>query len=492
MNRIRPLLIMPLALALLGLTPSAVAAQVPTLEGEFFEGTADTDGSVFNDYPANGSNPAGCDPNGVSTIEFTQTGVAIGPYPGVYTEHVVIKIGRQSAVGTGSQPEVLRGPVLSVSAEFTIDSPLGQVTGTKELAPSPPGSFLTNTGSCFGVSAPTGTGFAYPYLSDFTFSNRGAIVHLAYEATINSSTGETYKDSGNAFARFNEGRFSGTCTGGDDPTTIAFCNSVEDITGDRHIDNYFFSNTGFEETFYRSDGLIPLGPAIVVLDPVTAVNPVDTRHTVTATATTATGEPTEGVRIEFTIVGVSSEEQGATIERSCRTNQDGQCDITYEGPTFPGVDVITACADSDEDGERDADEPCGEATKEWVLPGSTPGKTTGGGQILHLNSTGTTFGFTFESDGVSDDSIRGECLVLDHAPADDKVDCLNVLAYVQSANEATIYGNATLNGEDAGLFRMHVVDNGESGIGQDVFEFETQHGYVRTGVLTEGDIQVHQ
>ncbi len=41
------------------------------------------------------------------------------------------------------------------------------------------------------------------------------------------------------------------------------------------------------------------------------------------------------------------------------------------------------------------------------------------------------------------------------------------------------------------MFRLHVVDNGESGIGRDVFEFETEDGYVRAGVLTEGDIQVH-
>jgi hypothetical protein len=127
-------------------------------------------------------------------------------------------------------------------------------------------------------------------------------------------------------------------------------------------------------------------------------------------------------------------------------------------------------------------------SEELVPITSTPGATTGGGQVLHMNMIGTTFGFTFQSDGVN---LKGECLVQDHAPANNTVNCLDVLLYFQTGNEATIYGNATVNGDDAGIYRLHVVDNGESGIGQDFFEFETESGYVRSGFLTEGDIQVH-
>ena len=87
-----------------------------------------------------------------------------------------------------------------------------------------------------------------------------------------------------------------------------------------------------------------------------------------------------------------------------------------------------------------------------------------------------TFGFTFRGVDVLSTKPLGECNVVDHPAGQRKVDCLNVLAYVQAANEATIYGNAIIDGEDHGLYRIRVVDNGESGIDQDVFEIETEHG----------------
>ena len=230
--------------------------------------------------------------------------------------------------------------------------------------------------------------------------------------------------------------------------------------------------------FHVFDGT-PSGPGAVVLTPGAAPSPVGSQHTVPATVTTATGAPSPGVPVRFDVSGAAGPAQG-----SCTTDQYGRCGFAYQGPKFPGTDTITGCADSDADGARDANEPCNVVTQDWSLPLSTPGKVAGGGQLTHTDGTGVTFTFTFSSDGTL---LKGQCLLLDHAPAANKVDCLDVVAYAQTANEVTIYGNAALNGAPAGLFRLRVVDNSEAlTTTSDLVEFETQSGYSRGGSITRG------
>ena len=127
-------------------------------------------------------------------------------------------------------------------------------------------------------------------------------------------------------------------------------------------------------------------------------------------------------------------------------------------------------------------------TSNPVLPVATPGKATGGGQIGHFASDSdsrVTFGFTaYSRDG---EVIRGVCTVVDRTT---HIRCLDATSFIQVANTATFEGSALVNGAPT-TYRIEVQDNGEPGIGHDTFSISTDSGYVRSGVLTEGDIQVH-
>jgi hypothetical protein len=105
---------------------SELRAQIlpPTLTGEFFSGAPVQITSVS------------CNPAGTSSFTYSTAGLAFGPYPGMFTEMGTITIGPLS--GPQAADGFLFGPVTSVQAFFTIDSPVGQVTGTKELTTPPP------------------------------------------------------------------------------------------------------------------------------------------------------------------------------------------------------------------------------------------------------------------------------------------------------------------------------------------------------------------
>ena len=223
----------------------------------------------------------------------------------------------------------------------------------------------------------------------------------------------------------------------------------------------------------------PPSPATLVLSPAAGTNPVGTSHTVTATLTDDFGDPVEGVTIRFTVTG------SVATSGTCKTDAAGQCTFTYAGPSLPGADLITAFADTNGNGMLDAGEPAATAAKAWLLPTSTPGQVTGGGQIL-VGTDSVTFGFTAKSDR----GLKGECTVVDH---DTKrmIKCLDVTALVQSGNQATIYGHATSNGV-ATTYVIHVADNGDPGRGVDTFSIVTGSGYSASGTLTGGNIQVHK
>jgi hypothetical protein len=398
-----------------------------------------------------------CDANGTSTFTVRATGPAVGPYPGTFEETATFTIGPQTAV-PNTPPPGFQGPILDFHATFTIFSALGTVTGTKDVA-----SFVgSGYGRCGDFDTPVFVGGTT--LTDAHVQSAQWTTPFSYDATIRPSTGGSFAVHG-----------TGSTNGGIDRATTTTATGGTQTAA---------SGT-FDEFFLTSGPPVALGPAAVVASPKAAVNPVGTRHEVRATVVDSAGTAVPQTRVEFVIDGASG-----TLEKTCTTGDDGTCSITYLGPSFPGTDTITVCADSDGDGEHDAGEPCDTATKEWVLPASTPGHATGGGEILRAGTTGTTFGFTFDGNDVVN-GLKGECLVLDHAPATNRVDCLDVVAYVQDANEATVYGNARVDDGAPELFRLHVVDNGESGIGTDLFELETASGFVRAGFLTQGDIEVH-
>ena len=219
-------------------------------------------------------------------------------------------------------------------------------------------------------------------------------------------------------------------------------------------------------------------PATVALTPPAAINDVGTSHTVTATVTTAGGTPSAGYDVHFAVTG-SVSETGA-----CTTDAQGQCSFTYAGPDFPGADVISGCADADKDGQAETGEPCGEATKIWTLPATTPGEVTGGGWIVK-NGHNVIFGLNAESDaGVT----TGHCNVVEMTPRT-HVKCVTVDTLVITGTHATLFGQATVDGV-ATTYRIDVDDNGEPGT-SDTFAIVTASGYAAGGTLGGGNIQIH-
>lgn len=221
--------------------------------------------------------------------------------------------------------------------------------------------------------------------------------------------------------------------------------------------------------------------SVTTLSPAAATNDVGTRHTVTATVVSFSdpGQTLAGVTVYFTVTG------SVTTSGQCTTGADGQCSFTYTGPTFPGADLIRAYADADEDGQRDAEEVEGIATKAWVLPASTQGQVTGGG---HAGGAGeVAFGFNAQS---GSNGPKGRCNVIDRTTLL-HVKCLDVVTLVVTATHATIYGNAEVNGQRT-QYRIDVDDLGEPGAGRDTFTIQTDSGYVGGGVLTQGNVQIHR
>jgi hypothetical protein len=123
------------------------------------------------------------------------------------------------------------------------------------------------------------------------------------------------------------------------------------------------------------------------------------------------------------------------------------------------------------------------------IPTTTPGKATGGGQIADPTSTtnkDTTFAFTaYSSDQTG---IHARCNVNNDTV---HILCSDATAYRQLANAAVFSGPAVVNDTQT-TYQISVQDNANPGAGKDVFSISTGVGYSTGGVLTQGNIQVHQ
>lgn len=113
--------------ALIAAAPAS--AQVPSLTGEDFL-ARDFEGFAQPDIGEVDIVAAHCNPDGSGSFSFTATGTAVGPYPGMFRESGSFSFGP----GEHGQSDVT-----DFQATFTIDSPEGQVTGTKTLAAEPSG-----------------------------------------------------------------------------------------------------------------------------------------------------------------------------------------------------------------------------------------------------------------------------------------------------------------------------------------------------------------
>jgi Tol biopolymer transport system component len=222
-------------------------------------------------------------------------------------------------------------------------------------------------------------------------------------------------------------------------------------------------------------------PPSVSLAPLDAVNTVATRHSVTATVKDPRTGPVPDALVRFTVRGA------VATSGDCATASDGTCPFTYTGPDFPGIDTISAYADTNGDGDRDSGEPvvAEEATTDWVLPTAMAGHITGGGQIWNAARTDRiAFGLSAKGDG---NSASGHCNVEDHATRT-HVKCLDVDVISRSGHAAVLYGDATVNGMTTS-YRIDVTDNGEPG-SADVFSIKTASGYTADGTLERGNVQV--
>ena len=121
-------------------TGSAAPPQAkPSLAGESFAGTPTV---TF-----------ACDPMNSSTISYTVTGTAAGPYAGTFTETGTATLGPQGIWKDPTNPNA-PGDVTSFNATFTIQTASGvKISGSKQLAP--PGTLAGNQGFCdnFGLQS---------------------------------------------------------------------------------------------------------------------------------------------------------------------------------------------------------------------------------------------------------------------------------------------------------------------------------------------------
>jgi hypothetical protein len=113
---------------------------------------------------------------------------------------------------------------------------------------------------------------------------------------------------------------------------------------------------------------LPCGYTVVgiTLTQTSAVNEINTPHTVTANLTDLLGTPQPGVPVSFSVV--SGPNAGATgvcsPNADCTTDSNGQVSFTYDGGPTEGQDKIQACF-TDTAGNEICSQ---EATKDWVLP----------------------------------------------------------------------------------------------------------------------------
>jgi Big-like domain-containing protein len=251
-------------------------------------------------------------------------------------------------------------------------------------------------------------------------------------------------------------------------------------------DNIFLANL-----FLRNVEVVPPEPVptTLTLDPKAATNPVGTEHCVTATVRDQFGEPMKGVEVVFSVSG------SVTTGDTLTTDANGQATFCYQGPDFPGADKIHAFADTNSDGDEDAGEPFDDAAKTWVLPVSTPGcevKITNGGWIIAKNLDKSSFGGNAKVD--ADGNASGNEEYQDHGPVQPMNLHGNVLVVVcTSSTQATIYGEATIDGAGAFLYRLTVEDNAEPGKNKDRYWILVANGYDSGNQLLKGgNVQIHK
>ncbi|MGB2951949.1 MAG: post-COAP-1 domain-containing protein [Gaiellaceae bacterium] len=171
-------LIAALAVAVAAAAVGAAQAAPPTLSGETFVADVPTTETLR------------CDPSGTSTVTYSGSGVAAGPFPGTFTESGTAIIGQQVETPIGGPSLGLPpGRISSLHAQFTIDSPLGQVIGQKFVETIVPGNF----GVCLDTGVPTPVPLLNAVCQPLRYES--LLAQLQYSASITVAS-TTSADSG--------------------------------------------------------------------------------------------------------------------------------------------------------------------------------------------------------------------------------------------------------------------------------------------------------
>lgn len=146
----------------------AAASPPPTLTGEFLSAFAQVIPTSTVDIVAT------CDPSGTSTISWSVSGDASGPYVGTFVETGSATVGPQTAPAYVNGMQL--GYLVSVEAFFAIDSPTGQVIGSKRLTTAT----TSDLGGCRDLD-----GFVLPDQTLATGTFRRVLAQsMAYEAIV--------------------------------------------------------------------------------------------------------------------------------------------------------------------------------------------------------------------------------------------------------------------------------------------------------------------
>jgi hypothetical protein len=254
---------------------------------------------------------------------------------------------------------------------------------------------------------------------------------------------------------------------------------------------YDTSYNGSQDAFVTK--LLTVGaPSRLVLTPPTATNTVGDQHCVTATVTDVGNQPVSGVTVRFS-VPTSVATDATPASGSATTDANGQAMFCYTA-LLPGEDLIHAYADTNNNGVQDAGEPFGDATKTWVVPGSTAFcevTVTDGGWINALNGDRANFGGNAKvsSDGAA---IQGQQQYTDQgpvAPMSLHSTELTATTCSEDLHSATIFGRATIDGSGDYVFRIDVTDNDKD----DTYGIIVSNGYGSgQQPLQGGNVTIHK
>jgi hypothetical protein len=468
-------------------------------------------------------------------------GVQAGPasaHPGLHTSSTTVSC---------SPAAVVVGQSTNCTATVMDTSPPGpnfhSPTGIVTWASNGPGTFssmtctlpmvgMGRTKSCSVTYTPTAVGTGshtitatYPGDANHTGSFGTFVVTVTAPAPHTTSTSvsctpSTYQAGGSTTCTATVTDTSasattpqGTVSWSSSPTSIAFApnpcilsggtgasNSCMVTFSETKADTYTITATyGGDPTHSGSSGtatvtVTPGDPASLTLAPSpghSAVNEVNSTHCETATVKDLFGNPTPNITVIFSVTGVNPGGGSDT------TDANGEAEFCYIGLLF-GPDAIHAFADFDpEDGSQDAGEPFGDAAKVWTLPPSTPlcavEFPTGGGHFHADNGDFANFGGNAHVSETGDPT--GQQQYRDHGPVQPlDVHSINVLAVVciavDGGKQATLYGEATIDGSGTHPYRIQVEDLSEGGSSDTYWILLTLYNSGRH-TLEGGNITIH-